>query len=150
MSQSLSRIFIHLIFGTKNRVASIDAEMLSDLHSYIGGIIKRLGCFPVIQGGTSDHVHCLYGLDAKCALADTVREIKANSSRWLHENGSANSKISWQAGYGAFSVSESNVEEVRDYIARQEEHHRRRTFREEYILFLKKHNIPYDERYVFS
>jgi REP element-mobilizing transposase RayT len=138
----------HVVFSTKNREALIARSWREQLHAYLGGIIRNLDGIPEIVGGTADHVHLLVGLRATHSLADVLRTLKSVSSNWVHEQ----IKIvgfAWQEGYGAFTVSASQREAVREYIARQEEHHRLRTFQEEYIELLKRSGVEYDERYLW-
>lgn len=148
MAHTFANLLFHVIFGTKNRVHSIADEWRADLHAYIGGIVKELRGIPIIVNGTTDHVHALLKLPSTMALADVLRVVKTNSSKWGHEQHSA--EFAWQSGYAAFTVSASNAEAVRAYIANQQEHHRVRPFTEEYLEFLQKHHIPYDPRYVFE
>ena len=114
-----------------------------------GGAVHTLGGVPQAVGGTADHVHMLVGLRATHCLADVLREIKRPSSQWVHETLGV-AEFAWQEGYGAFTVSESNVEQVRCYIANQREHHRHKTFQEEFVEFLKVYGVPYDERYIWD
>jgi len=138
----------HLVFSTKSRHPFIDSEWRQRLHAYLGGCLKTLGAIPETVGGTEDHVHLLTGLKAIHRLADVLRDIKQTSSEWVH-NEMKEKRFAWQEGYGAFTVSSSNVATVRSYIEAQEEHHRRKSFQEEYREFLEKHNILFDERYLW-
>ena len=138
----------HLIFSTKERVASMQSDWRGRLHAYLGGIVNDLGGMPVTIGGVEDHVHLLIGLRATHRLADVLREIKSVSSKWVHEE--LNKPLfSWQEGYGAFTVSPSQLDAVKRYIANQEEHHHKKTFQEEYLEFLKLSGIEYDEKYLW-
>lgn len=148
MAHTFANLLFHVIFGTKNRVHSIGDEWRGDLHAYIGGIVNELRGIPIIVNGTTDHVHALLKLPPIISVADVLRVVKTNSSKWSHERHSP--KFGWQSGYAAFTVSESNADAVRAYIANQQEHHRVRSFSEEYIEFLEKNQIPYDPRYVFE
>jgi REP element-mobilizing transposase RayT len=150
VSQSLAGVFIHLTFSTKDRRRQLTPDICAELCPYIGGIIERRGSEPIIQCATADHIHCLFLLSPNVALANLIRDIKANSSRWLRERFTGHHDFAWQNGYGAFSVSKSNVKNVAAYIASQEEHHRRVSFQEELVALLKKHEIPYDERYLWT
>jgi REP element-mobilizing transposase RayT len=116
----------------------------------MGGVLREIGVAPMIVNGTADHVHELLGVPATRSVAEVIRIVKANSSKWVHEEYSHHHDFGWQSGYGAFSVSQSNVETVRQYIADQEEHHRTVSFQEEYLAFLKRHGIAYDKRYVWE
>jgi putative transposase len=140
----------HFIFSTKDRVPYIDAELKPRLLAYMGGIVNELGGEPLIINGVADHVHLLVRLRPAVAPAELLRVLKTNSSRWVHEEWKSRSAFGWQTGYGAFSVSESNVRRVSRYIAEQEEHHRKVSFQEEFMTFLRKHRIDYDERYIWE
>lgn len=143
-------MYSHVVFSTKNRRPQIAPDIQSRLYSYIGGIVANEKCVLVAAGGVPDHVHLLVSLRAQTSLADLLRLIKSNSSRWIHETFAEQSAFAWQDGYGAFSVSCSNVDAVKAYIADQERHHQKMSFEEEFVAFLKKHGIPYDERYLWS
>jgi putative transposase len=138
----------HLIFSTKDRVAYIHQDWRDRLHSFMGGIVKDLNAIPESIGGVEDHVHLLIGLRATHRLSDVLRELKSASSKWVHEE-MKKPLFSWQDGYGAFTVSVSQIKAVKDYIARQEEHHRKKTFQEEYLDFLLQSGVEYDERYLW-
>jgi REP element-mobilizing transposase RayT len=138
----------HIIFSTKKRAPVIAAAWRERLHAYLGGVVRNAGGIPDAIGGTADHVHLLIGLRATARLADVVRDVKAVSSRWMHEE-TGDRSFAWQEGYGAFTVSASQREPVRGYIARQEEHHRTRTFQEEYIELLNRSGVEYDQRYLW-
>jgi len=148
VSHTSGNLIFHLIFSTKDRQPLITPEIRNDLFAYLGGIIRELKGTALIVNGTSDHVHMLVRIRPVHAVAQIARLVKANSSKWVHEKW--NARFAWQTGYGAFSVSESNVSVVSRYIAAQEEHHEKHTFQEEYVAFLRKNNIPYDERYVWE
>ncbi len=150
MSHTYTNLLTHVIFSTKNRVPSIQAEFKADLLAYIGGIVRELGGKALALNGTANHVHLLTSLPPSLAISDALRVIKANSSRWTRETRRLRRAVSWQVGYGAFSVSQSNVAGVMRYIQRQEEHHRRVSFQTELLAFLKKHRIDYDERYLWE
>ena len=150
MPHTFARLLYHVAFSTKGRAPMIDAELKPRLHAYMGGIIGELEGKALIVGGTADHVHLLASLPAKIAVADAMRVVKTNSSRWVHEEWSKRVEFAWQTGYGAFSVSQSAMEAVKRYIANQEEHHRRMTFQEEFLELLRRHGIEYDERYVWD
>ena len=137
----------HLVFSTKDRAPLIEPSWRSRLHEYLGGTVSGLGGFPQGAGGTADHVHLLVGLKATHSLADFMRELKKASSAWVHEE-IGMQRFAWQEGYAAFTVSPSARSEVQSYIARQEVHHRNRTFREELVEFLEKAGVDYDSRYL--
>ena len=138
----------HIIFSTKDRHPFITEEWRGRLHEYLGGLIRAAEAVPESVGGFTDHVHVLAGLRATHTLASFVQDIKQTSSRWIHETIGTKS-FSWQQGYGAFTVSVSNCPSVKEYIAKQPEHHQTKTFQEEYVAFLKKHGVTYDERYLW-
>lgn len=147
MTQSLASVHVHIIFGTKGRKSFFSNEDLrSQLHSYIASILKAYDTAPVIIGGVQDHVHILCLLSKNHPLSKIVGEVKRNSSKWIKTMGAEYRDFSWQAGYGAFSVSRSKVNTVIKYIKGQKEHHKRFDFRKELIELLEKHGIEYDER----
>ena len=150
MPHSFTNLLTHVIFSTRNRTPSIDAELKMPLLAYIGGIVREMQGTALIINGTADHVHLLIGLPPSLSLSDGMRILKTNSSRWVHEKWTSHSAFGWQSGFGAFSVSQSNVPAVSAYIAHQEEHHRKVSFQEEFLTFLKKHGIVYDERYLWK
>ena len=138
----------HLVFSTKNRAPMIADDWRERLHAFLGGIVQNLGGTPAAISGVADHVHLLIGLRATHCLADVMRELKAVSSRWVHEE-IGPPAFAWQEGYGAFTVGAPQCGAVRNYIAKQEEHHRVKTFQEEYIEFLKLGGVEYDDRYLW-
>ena len=142
--------YIHFVFSTKNRTPFFTPEIRERLWEYIGGIAKQNNITPIIIGGYTDHCHVLLLLPSTLSLADTAKKIKGISSKWLSDIYPELKKFSWQEGYGAFSISISQVDDTIKYIRNQEEHHKKVSFQEEYVAFLKKHNIEYDERYVLG
>ena len=150
MPQSFVCMNCHIIFSTKKREPLIMPDAAPRLHEYIAGTIRQTGCKLLAAGGMPDHVHLLVSLGKQKALADAVRDIKANSSRWIHETFDKLRGFAWQTGYGGFAVSYSNTEDVKRYIANQREHHRVRTFKEEFLAFLERHHVEYDERYIWD
>jgi REP element-mobilizing transposase RayT len=148
MSDSYTNLLYHIVFSTRERRPLITPECEPRLHEYIGGTIRGLGGISLELNGTEDHVHLLAKLRPDRALSDVLRKLKANATGWMHNVFPEVKDFSWQRGYGAFTVSESNVEEVRNYLRRQKEHHAKISFREEFIQFLKANGIQYDERYV--
>jgi REP element-mobilizing transposase RayT len=151
MAQSLSRIWIHLIFSTKNRFPFLsDMNLRTDMHGYLARTLRSCDCKTLIVGGVEDHVHALFALSRKYCIADLVKEIKRTSSAWIKDVSRVHSKFHWQSGYGAFSVSHSELDRVYRYIENQEQHHRRVTFQDEFRAFLKAYEIEYDERYVWD
>jgi REP element-mobilizing transposase RayT len=151
MPQSLANVLIHVVFSTKNRYPFlVDKNLREEMHAYLGGTCNNLDCRVLTVGGVADHVHILCALSRNLSIAKVVGEIKRGSSKWIKIKGSMLTKFAWQSGYGAFSVSQSDAEGVRRYISTQEEHHRTRTFQDEYRAFLKEYEIQYDERYVWD
>jgi putative transposase len=150
MSQSFVSLYYHLIFSTKGREPTLGDEIRPRLFDYVGGILKSEGSRLLAAGGMPDHAHWLVSLHQKTSVSDTLRAIKANSSKWVHESFPDDRGFAWQAGYGAFSVSFSNLEKVEAYLHGQREHHRTVTFQEEYLAFLRRHRIPFDERYLWD
>jgi REP element-mobilizing transposase RayT len=150
MSQSLAKNLIHVIYSTKNRTPCLSPEVRPDLYAYKAGILKHWQSPAILIGGVADHVHILFCLSKNHALAKVIEEVKKGSSKWLKTQAPELRGFHWQAGYGAFSVSQSNVEQVKRYIERQEEHHRKRTYQDEFRAFLKRYEIEYDERYVWD
>jgi REP element-mobilizing transposase RayT len=147
MSQTHLALHLHLVFHTKENVASIGPDWRERLHAFLGGCLKTIGAIPIAIGGTADHVHLLIGLRATHCLADVVKEIKVASSKWAHDDVGKH-LFAWQGGYGAFTVSSSQLERVRQYVLNQEEHHKRRSTREEYIELLKLAGVDHDERFI--
>ncbi|MEY4931117.1 MAG: family transposase [Bacteroidota bacterium] len=150
MPQSLVKNYIHLVFSTKHREHVIHPPHEEELHHYLGGLCKGLDCQPIIVGGYTDHIHILWMLSKKMTLVKLVEEIKAHSSKWYKTKDAALANFYWQDGYGAFSVNPAEVDVVIQYIANQKEHHRNKTFQDEYRAFLKKYQVEYDERYVWD
>ena len=150
MPQSLSRILVHLIFSTKHRAPMLNTEIRAELHPYLATVLNNDDCPSLQVGGVADHVHLFFGLSRTRNIAQVVETVKTSSSKWLKTKGPTLADFHWQHGYGAFSVGQSQADEVIGYIRRQEEHHRTRTFQEEFRLFLERYNVPYDERYVWD
>lgn len=149
MSQSLSNIFVHIIFHISDESVSIKAEDEEALYGYMGCMIKETSSVPLLINGTSNHIHILCTLSKNCSLSKLVEEIKRHSSRWIKHRGSHYHNFAWQGGYAGFSVSASKVEVVKMYIRSQKEHHQKQSFRDEYLLFLKEYGIEYDEKYLW-
>ena len=150
MPQSFTCLHYHLIFSTKKRLPSITPELQTRLYEYMGGIMRSEKSTLLAAGGMTDHVHLLCALSKELAVADALRLIKANSSKWIHETFPDHRSFAWQAGYSAFAVSYSHLDSVKRYIARQAEHHRRTTFQEEFLMFLQRHRIEFNERYLWD
>jgi putative transposase len=148
MSSTHLSLHYHLVFSTKDHAPLMAKEWRPRLHAYMGGILRNINAVPEMIGGVEDHVHLLAGLPATECLSDVMRDLKSNSSRWVREEMKV-AHFAWQEGYGAFTVSASQREAVRHYIEGQEEHHRTRTFKEEYLDFLEKSGVKYDPRYLW-
>ena len=148
MSHTSGNILLHLIFSTHGRRPLIKPEFRDDLFAYLGGIVREMHDTALIVNGAPDHVHMLIRVRPAHSAAEIARIVKTNSSRWMREKHARN--FAWQTGYGVFSVSESSVPDVTEYIAKQQEHHRRRSFQNEYIAFLKKNHVKYDPKYIWD
>ena len=151
MAQSLSRLWTHLIFSTKDRYPFLaDRVIRAEMHSYLAEMLRKHDCETRIVGGVEDHIHALFALSRKHPIGSVVKEVKRTSSGWIKQTSRRFSRFYWQGGYAAFSVSQSNLDRVTRYIENQEEHHKRITFQDEYRAFLKAHMVEYDERYVWN
>jgi putative transposase len=148
MSSTHLSLHVHLVFGTKHQRPLIAPGWRERLHAYLGGAMRTLGAIPEAVGGVADHVHVLLGLQATHCLADILRDTKRASSTWVHET-IGDREFEWQDGYGAFSVSASLLETVKRYIARQEEHHRKKTFQQEYVELLRRSGVEFDEKHLW-
>jgi putative transposase len=150
VGNTYTNLLYHIVFSTKDRVPAIHEDLRERLYAYVGGIIRGEGGALLEVGGMPDHVHLLTKLKSDMPVATMVRLAKSRSSKWVNEASGAKSSFRWQVGYGAFSVSESQVGKIRRYIQNQEIHHAQVPFKDELIGLLKKHRIEYDERYVFD
>ncbi len=150
MPQSLSSILVHLVFSTKHREAWLTPEIEPELHAYMATVFQGCDSPALIINGDKDHVHALFALARTWSVADLVEEVKKRSSKWIKTKGASFGQFYWQAGYGAFSVSQSQVEQVRRYIANQKAHHNKQSFQDEYRELLNKHGVEYDEKYVWD
>jgi putative transposase len=150
MPQSLSKVVIHVIFSTRDRYPWLDGNVRSRMHAYLATICRDAEAEAFRVGGVADHVHLLVTLPRTLSQAELVESLKKKSSKWIKELAAEYGKFYWQRGYGAFSVSPSQLNAVIKYVETQEEHHRSRTFQEEYREFLRKHGVDYDERYVWD
>lgn len=150
MAQSLSKLYIHAIFHVKNQSCLIRSEDDNDLYAYMGSLVKLSKSIPIIVNGTEDHVHILCIMSKNSSLADLMEDIKRNSSRWIKQKGDCYKDFAWQGGYAGYSVSQSKIEVVRNYIANQKEHHKHQSFKEEYIQFLKEYGIEYNDDYLWK
>lgn len=150
MPQSLSAVYIHLVFSTKDRRPFLKEKAIrTAMHSYLGGISKRLRCAPIITGGVEDHIHHLARFGRTMTQAEWVKELKRVSNLWIKDEYSIRD-FEWQGGYAVFSVSASNLEQVTRYIVNQEEHHTKLSFQDELRALFRKHNVEWDERYVWD
>lgn len=150
MSQSLSKLFTHIIFHIKNNSPTILNKNKKELYAYIGSIIKDNESIPIIINGVENHIHILCIVSKNISLAKLLEEIKRHSSRWIKKTDQHYKNFAWQGGYSGFSVSPSLHNKTKQYILNQEEHHKKMSFKEEYLLFLKEYEIDYDERYLWS
>ena len=148
MSHTSGNILLHLIFSTQGRRRLIRPEFRDDLFAYLGGIVREMHGTALIVNGEPDHVHMLIRVRPGHSAAEIARVVKTNSSRWMREKHTRN--FAWQTGYGVFSVSESSVLDVTEYIAKQQEHHQKLSFQEEYIAFLKENHVEYDPKYIWD
>jgi putative transposase len=150
MPGTYSQIYIQVVFAVKGRENLIDSSWKEELNKYIAGIITNKGQKSIIVNGMPDHIHAFIGLKPSMAISDLVRDIKSNSTNFVNENKFSPGYFSWQEGYGAFSYSRSQIDQVYKYILNQEEHHKVRTFKDEYLELLKKFKIEYDTKYLFE
>jgi putative transposase len=150
MPQSFASLHCHLIFSTKNRAPLITADIQPRLFGYWGGICQEQGNRLVAAGGMPDHAHLLVSLSRDVSVVEVVRVLKTNSSKWVHQTFSTSRGFAWQTGCAAFAVSFSNLDAVKEYLVGPEEHHRKQTFQEEFVAFLRRHHIEYDERYLWE
>ena len=150
MANTFTQIYIHIVFSVKRRVSLIQQDWREELHKYITGIIQNKDHKVLAINTMPNHIHILIGMRSDASLSELVRDVKANSSKWINEKKFLKIKFLWQEGYGAFSYSHSQLDEVIHYITDQQEHHKKRIFIEEYMSLLKKYDVPYDPKYVFD
>jgi REP-associated tyrosine transposase len=150
MANTYTQIYIHVVFTVAGRESLVPKGHKEELHKYITGIVQNAGQKTIVINSMPDHVHILIGMKPNIALSDLVRDIKANSARFINEKRWVMGRFSWQEGFGAFSYSDSQLDAVGGYIKNQEKHHSRRSFREEYLEILKKFSVEYDAKYVFD
>ncbi|HHT9116593.1 MAG TPA: IS200/IS605 family transposase [Candidatus Wunengus californicus] len=150
MANTYINILIHTVFSTKNRESWISSSLRERLYPYMCGIARENGLKVLCIGGTDNHIHILLSLDSTTSIAKAMQLIKGGSSKWIHETFPELRLFSWQEGYGAFSIGISNVDETKKYIENQEKHHRKESFRDEYLKFLRKNNIDFDEKYLWG
>jgi REP element-mobilizing transposase RayT len=148
MPSTHTSLHYHLIFSTKDRVPTIQPSLRTRMHAFLGGVIRQHDGVALDVGGTADHVHLIVGLKPTHTLANVLRVLKRDSSKWVHEELGLQA-FAWQEGYGAFTISKSDLPSVRRYVQEQEEHHRKRSFQEEYRALLERHGISFDERYLW-
>jgi putative transposase len=151
MPQSLANVLLHIVFSTKDREPFLEDErMRAEMHTYLAGILKNLDSPAIVINGTADHVHILCRMSRKYSISKILEEMKSQPSSWIKQKGSRYRNFYWQGGYGAFSVSQSMVDHVRVYIQNQEEHHKRISFKDEFRALCRKHEVEWDERYVWD
>ncbi len=150
MPQSLAKVYLHIVFSTKNREPILADDWREELFRVLGGSANNLGCQSLRVGGVADHVHMLIVLGRTVTIADAVGKVKSTSSLWVNQTRGLPAPFHWQNGYGAFSVSQSNMESVREYIRRQPEHHARQSFQDELRDWLRRYEIEWDEKYVWD
>ena len=150
MPQSLAKLYIHAIFSTKNRESVLADTWREELFAVLGGTANNLGCQSLLVGGVADHIHMLFQLGRTITIADAMGKIKSTSSAWVHQTRNLSFPFHWQGGYAVFSVSQSNVEAVREYIRRQPQHHARQSFQDELREWLRRYEVEWDERYVWD
>ena len=150
MANTYTQLYFHIVFAVKGRSNYISEQWKDELYKYISGIIANKDQKLMIVNGMPNHIHLLIGTKPNCNLSDLIRDIKANSSKWINEKKFTNFHFEWQTGFGAFTVSQSVVPKVIEYIKNQEEHHRKKTFKEEYVEFLKAYQIDFKDEYLFD
>ena len=150
MPQSLAHNYLHLIFSTKERTPWLTDDIRPDLHAYMATVLSNLKSPATIINSVEDHIHILFNLHRTITLSKAVEEVKKSSSKWLKTQSPSFASFYWQSGYGAFSVSESNIPQVAHYVKKQQEHHQRLSYQDELIAFLQKHKIKYDDRYLWD
>ena len=150
MAETYASLYVHLVFSTKDRQPTLHADFRERIWRYLGGIARGEEMRAIEVGGAADHIHALLSLAPTLAPATVAKLLKGNSSKWINESLDLPTRFEWQEGYGAFSVGVSQIDRTVTYIRDQEQHHRKKSFQEEYLGFLKKHGIQYDERYIWS
>lgn len=150
MANTYHQVYIQCVFAVKYRDAIIANDWRPILQGVIGNLINETGCKTIIINGTEDHIHCFLGLKPVVSIAELMKTVKAKSSKYINDHQLTKSRFEWQEGYGVFSYGHSQIDQVYKYIANQEEHHKQQTFREEYLEFLDKFEVSYEERYIFE
>jgi REP element-mobilizing transposase RayT len=150
MANTYHQVYLQCVFAVKYRDAVLDKTWRPEILGVIGNLINETGCKTIIVNGIEDHVHCFVGLKPAVSISELMKTVKAKSSKYINDHQLTRSRFEWQEGFGVFSYSQSHIENVFHYIANQEEHHKKQTFRNEYLEFLEKFNVPYDEQYIFE
>lgn len=150
MANTYHQIYLQTVFAVKYRNALIDKAWNNKFFAVIGNLVNEAKCKTIIINGVEDHVHCFLGLKPSVSVADLMKTVKAKSSKYINDHSLTSIRFEWQEGYGVFSYGQSQIDDVYKYIQNQEHHHKKQTFREEYLEFLKKFNIDYDEQYIFQ
>ena len=150
MANTFTQIYIHFLFAVQNRISLIQPEWKDELYKYITGIVQKNGHKLIAVNGIANHVHIFVGYKPHQLIPELMQDVKGSSSKWINEKKFVKGKFSWQEGYGAFSYSHSQIDQVVRYIANQEKHHKKQTFQEEYILLLKKFKVQFDEKYILK
>ncbi len=150
MANSYTQIILHSVFAVKYRQGLIHKAWKHELYDYMSAVLNNMGHKTLNINGVEDHIHILFGMKPTLSISDTMRDVKAHSSKWLNESEKLGTRFAWQDGYGAFSVSKTHLDAVYKYIQNQEEHHQKTAFREEYIRLLKKNDVVFDERWIFE
>ena len=150
MPNTYTQLYIHAVFAVKNRECVISKSWKNDLYKYITGIVQNNGNKMLVINGVNDHIHLFFGINPNQSLSDLMKDVKANSSKWINDNKFVMGRFSWQTGYGAFSYSHSQLDNVIQYINKQEEHHQKRSFREEYLELLNKFDVDFEDKYLFD
>ena len=149
MANTYHQIYLQIVFAVKYRNAIIDKSWGSELHAVVGNLINEAGCKNIIVNGVEDHLHCLVGLKPVVSVSELMKSVKSKSSKYINDHSLTESRFEWQEGYGVFSYSQSQVYKVYNYIQNQEAHHKKQSLRDEYLEFLKKFKIEYDQKYIF-
>ena len=150
MANTYTQIYIHVVFAVQERASLISPEWKEELFKYITGIFTNQGIKLIAIGGIKDHIHILFALDPKIALSDLIRDVKANSSKFINERAFVRGKFYWQEGFGAFSYSRSQIDTVAKYVLNQEIHHANKSFKDEFVGLLDRYEVKYDDRYLFN
>ncbi|MES2808935.1 MAG: IS200/IS605 family transposase [Bacteroidota bacterium] len=149
MANTYHQIYLHIIFAVKYRAAVIAKDLQPTVFGMIGNLINETGCKTLTVNGVEDHIHCLIGIKPSVSVSDLMQTVKAKSSKYINDNSLTSQRFEWQEGYGVFSYGQSQIENVYKYIQNQEEHHKKQSFKEEYLEFLHKFNVAYDEQFIF-